>query len=243
MTIYFGNVVHVETPPNTAEASVIVSTAHATVETTSLSDDSLARKQYSSLMLMEDWQFWHITPRRLQDWIECTCLAKRQYFCTGRDYFRRAPEPRNFFRIGSGFCRSTNTESHLNIYQKVFVDRFLYTRVLTWTRHQNKNVFVQVNCFYVRVGLTRQKCRDGNITYHLRKHNAFLSGLFWIIELLIPFFACELRRPSSNLPNVLYSEFSGILQHDRNHGTNLSLMEVYIIAEPVPQHLNLLSLV
>jgi hypothetical protein len=54
MTTYFGNVVHVETPHNTAEALIVVSTAHATVETKSSSDDSLARKQYSSLMLMED---------------------------------------------------------------------------------------------------------------------------------------------------------------------------------------------
>jgi hypothetical protein len=41
----FGNVlVHVETPHNTAEASIVVSTAHATVVTASSSDDSLARK-------------------------------------------------------------------------------------------------------------------------------------------------------------------------------------------------------
>jgi hypothetical protein len=43
-----------ETPHNTAEASIVVSTAHALVETTSSYDDSLARKQYSSQMLMED---------------------------------------------------------------------------------------------------------------------------------------------------------------------------------------------
>jgi hypothetical protein len=54
MTTYFGNVVHVETPHNTAKASIVVSTPHATVEMTSSSDDFLARKQYSSLMLMED---------------------------------------------------------------------------------------------------------------------------------------------------------------------------------------------
>jgi hypothetical protein len=54
MTTYFGNVVHVETPHNTAQASIVVSTAHAMVETTYSSDDSLARKQNSSLMLMED---------------------------------------------------------------------------------------------------------------------------------------------------------------------------------------------
>jgi hypothetical protein len=44
MTTYFGNVVHVETPHNTAEISIVVSTAHASVETTSSSDDSLARE-------------------------------------------------------------------------------------------------------------------------------------------------------------------------------------------------------
>jgi hypothetical protein len=44
-------------------------------------------------------------------------------------------------------------EAHLNISQKVFVYRFLYTRVLKWT-HEYKNVFVFVNCVYVRVGLT-----------------------------------------------------------------------------------------
>jgi hypothetical protein len=44
MTTYFlGNVVHVETPPNTSEASIVVTTAHATVETASSSDDCLAR--------------------------------------------------------------------------------------------------------------------------------------------------------------------------------------------------------
>ncbi len=42
-------------------------------------------------------------------------------------------------------------EAHLNISEKVFVDRFLYTRVQKWT-HKNKNVFVYVNCFYLRVG-------------------------------------------------------------------------------------------
>jgi hypothetical protein len=44
MMKYFGNVVHVKTPPNTEEASIVVSTARAIVETTSSSDDSLARK-------------------------------------------------------------------------------------------------------------------------------------------------------------------------------------------------------
>jgi hypothetical protein len=82
MTTYFGNVVHVETPHNTqhtahstqhtahstqhtthntqhtthntAEISIVVSTARAMVESTSSSDDSLARKRHSSLMLMVD---------------------------------------------------------------------------------------------------------------------------------------------------------------------------------------------
>jgi hypothetical protein len=54
MMTYFGNVAHVETPHNTAEASIVISTVHATVETTSSFDDSLARKQYSSLMSAED---------------------------------------------------------------------------------------------------------------------------------------------------------------------------------------------
>jgi hypothetical protein len=54
MTTYFANVVHVKTPHNTAETLIVVSTAHATVEMRSSSDDSLAKKRYSSLMLMED---------------------------------------------------------------------------------------------------------------------------------------------------------------------------------------------
>jgi hypothetical protein len=44
-------------------------------------------------------------------------------------------------------------EAPLNISQKVFVYRFLYTRVLKWTR-ENKNVFVFVKCNYVRDALT-----------------------------------------------------------------------------------------
>jgi hypothetical protein len=64
MTTYFGNVVHVETPHNTAEALIFVSTVHATVETTSSSNDSLARKQYSSLMLMEDGHFSTHHPKK-----------------------------------------------------------------------------------------------------------------------------------------------------------------------------------
>ena len=43
-------------------------------------------------------------------------------------------------------------EAHLNIFQKVFADRFLYTTVAKWT-HKNKNVFVYVKCIYVAVGL------------------------------------------------------------------------------------------
>jgi hypothetical protein len=55
MTTYFGNVVHMETPHNTAEALIImICTVHTMVETTPSSNDSLARKLYSSLMLMED---------------------------------------------------------------------------------------------------------------------------------------------------------------------------------------------
>jgi hypothetical protein len=54
ITTYFGNVVHVETPHSAAVALIVVSTAHATVKTTSSSDDSLARKRYSSLKSMED---------------------------------------------------------------------------------------------------------------------------------------------------------------------------------------------
>jgi hypothetical protein len=44
----------VESPRNTAEASIVISTAHAMGATTSSSDDHLARKQYSFLMSMED---------------------------------------------------------------------------------------------------------------------------------------------------------------------------------------------
>jgi hypothetical protein len=47
MTKFSCNVVHVETPHNIAQASIVVSTAHATVETTSSYNDSLVRKQYS----------------------------------------------------------------------------------------------------------------------------------------------------------------------------------------------------
>ena len=42
----FWNVSHVEPTHNTIEASVVVSTAHATIETTSLSDDSLVRNPH-----------------------------------------------------------------------------------------------------------------------------------------------------------------------------------------------------
>jgi hypothetical protein len=46
-------------------------------------------------------------------------------------------------------------EAHLNIAQKVFVDdRILYTTVLVkLSHHENKNLFVYVNCFYATVGL------------------------------------------------------------------------------------------
>jgi hypothetical protein len=65
MTTYFGNAVHMETPhKNTTEASHVVSTAHAIVETTSSSDDSLARKKYFSWMLMEDLQFLTHHPKK-----------------------------------------------------------------------------------------------------------------------------------------------------------------------------------
>ena len=50
MTTFFCNVVHAEPPYNTAQASILVSTSHATVETTSSPDDSLARKPHSCLM-------------------------------------------------------------------------------------------------------------------------------------------------------------------------------------------------
>jgi hypothetical protein len=57
------------------------------------------------------------------------------------------------FRLTMGY------EAHLNISQKVFVDRFLYTTVVKWT-HKNKNVFVYVNCFYVTVGLRNEILYD-----------------------------------------------------------------------------------
>ena len=44
------NVPHVEPLNNTTQASMVVSTLHATVETTSSSDDSLARKPCSCLL-------------------------------------------------------------------------------------------------------------------------------------------------------------------------------------------------
>ena len=40
----FCNVAHVEPPHNTAQAYIVVSTAHTMVETTSSSDDFLVRK-------------------------------------------------------------------------------------------------------------------------------------------------------------------------------------------------------
>jgi hypothetical protein len=52
--VTFFYVLHVETPHNIAKALIVVSMAHAVVEMTSSSDDSLARKQYSFLMAMED---------------------------------------------------------------------------------------------------------------------------------------------------------------------------------------------
>jgi hypothetical protein len=46
----FFSVPQVEPPHNTTQASIVVSTFHATVETTSSYDDSLARKPRSCLM-------------------------------------------------------------------------------------------------------------------------------------------------------------------------------------------------
>jgi hypothetical protein len=54
MTTHFGNVDHLGTPHNIAEASIVLSTEDATVEMTYSSDDSLEKKRYSSLMSMED---------------------------------------------------------------------------------------------------------------------------------------------------------------------------------------------
>ncbi len=70
---FFCDVVNVETPHNIAQASIVVSTVHATVETTS-----------SSWCWLRIGNFWRITPRRLQDWIQSMSHAKLRYFCTGR---------------------------------------------------------------------------------------------------------------------------------------------------------------
>ena len=50
------------------------------------------------------------------------------------------------------FWLTMGYETHPNDSQQVFVDLFLYTTVVKWTR-KNKNVFVYVKCFYVTVGL------------------------------------------------------------------------------------------
>ena len=52
------------------------------------------------------------------------------------------------------FWLTMGYETHPNDSQQVFVDLFLYTTVVKWTR-KNKNVFVYVKCFYVTVGLKR----------------------------------------------------------------------------------------
>ena len=53
------------------------------------------------------------------------------------------------------FWLTMGYETHPNDSQQVFVDLFLYTTVVKWTR-KNKNVFVYVKCFYVTVGLTAE---------------------------------------------------------------------------------------
>ena len=51
------------------------------------------------------------------------------------------------------FWLTMGYETHPNDSQQVFVDLFLYTTVVKWTR-KNKNVFVYVKCFYVTVSLS-----------------------------------------------------------------------------------------
>ena len=59
------------------------------------------------------------------------------------------------------FWLTMGYETHPNDSQQVFVDLFLYTTVVKWTR-KNKNVFVYVKCFYVTVSLTG--CLTGPLT-------------------------------------------------------------------------------
>jgi hypothetical protein len=90
----------------------------------------------------------------------------------------------------------------------------------------------------------RRSWKHNLSTYLRRKRNAFSSRLLWIKELLIPFCAWnwELQRPSTNLPNVLDFEYSGVLR-ERTHRTKPSLlMQIHIIAELVSSHSNLLSM-
>ena len=152
-TTCFWDVLHVETPHNTAKASYVVSTAQAMVETTSSCNDSLVRKRYSSLMSMEDWQFSTTHPRRRQDWIKRTSLTKLRTRSEGIQNLKYFVDWLWVLQINQNFSTfwwMMGYEMHL---------RFLFTTVVKWT-HKNKNVFVYVKCIYVTVGLNGSIFKD-----------------------------------------------------------------------------------
>ena len=63
------------------------------------------------------------------------------------------------------FWLTMGYETHPNDSQQVFVDLFLYTTVVKWTR-KNKNVFVYVKCFYVTVGLIEGSFDGSTVVAH-----------------------------------------------------------------------------
>lgn len=80
---HFGNVVpHVEIPHSTAQASIIDSTAHATVETTSSSNNSLLRKPCSCMPAVTV-AFVNMSTRHIQSFCQQllgACFCKQLWY-------------------------------------------------------------------------------------------------------------------------------------------------------------------
>ena len=191
MTTYFGNAPH-----NTTKASIVVSTPHAKVEKTSSSDDFLARKQYSSLMLMEDWQFLTHHPMKAARLNLNAHVSPNYGISVPIGTISEGIQSLEFFwGLALVFVDQQKPLKALvdnGIWgaSKHFSDRFLDTRVLKWT-HENKNVFVYVNCFYIRAGL--RACplvalfvgHIGSLPWFLRFwHQNLTTGCAWLTFLV-----------------------------------------------------------
>ena len=133
MTTLFCDVLHVETPHNTAVTSIVVSTAHATVETTSSSDDYLARKRYSSIDVDGGLTIFDVSPEEAARLNKTHMSRLLRYFCTGKHWIRRNPEPRIFGRWSLVFVDQQKPlkvlltmgyEAHLNILRKFLCTGF-----------------------------------------------------------------------------------------------------------------------